>query len=240
MSAGEREARMPEGGPTQRQRARTPRRDAAASKRRILLAALHEFSENGLAGARIDAIAERAQVSKPMIYSYFGDKDELYKAALREAYVQIRQGERKMETDDMSPAEAIHELVRFTLDHFVSKPWFIRMLNTENLVGGDNIRGIADAAEIQSPLIDQIRDILERGARAGVFRDGIDPVEFYITLASLCYFPVSNKHTLRAVFHVAIDDEWLARKTADTAELLLRYLAPGSAKKTRTHGRDDE
>ena len=220
--------------------ARPPKRDAAASRRRILAAALEEFSSNGLAGARIDAIAERAQVSKPMIYSYFGDKDELYKAALREAYVQIRKGERKMHTADMTPAEAIHELVRFTLDHFVSKPWFIRMLNTENLVGGDNIRGIADAAEIQSPLIDQIRDILERGARSGDFRAGIDPVEFYITLASLCYFPVSNKHTLRAVFDVAIDEDWLAWKTADTADLLLRYLAPGPASDKTAHGRDDE
>lgn len=224
--------------------ARPPRRDAAASRRRILAAALEEFSSNGLAGARIDAIAERAQVSKPMIYSYFGDKDELYRAALREAYVQIRKGEREVRTDDMTPTEAVHELVRFTLDHFVSKPWFIRMLNTENLVGGAHIRRIADAAEIQSPLIDQIGDILERGARSGDFRPGIDPVEFYITLASLCYFPVSNKHTLRAVFHVAIDEDWLARKTEDTAELLLRYLAPEPARdslKTKTaHGRDDE
>lgn len=224
--------------------ARPPRRDAAASRRRILAAALEEFSSNGLAGARIDAIAERAQVSKPMIYSYFGDKDELYRAALREAYVQIRKGEREVRTDDMTPTEAVHELVRFTLDHFVSKPWFIRMLNTENLVGGAHIRRIADAAEIQSPLIDQIGDILERGARSGDFRPGIDPVEFYITLASLCYFPVSNKHTLRAVFHVAIDEDWLARKTEDTAELLLRYLAPEPArdrlKKKTAHGRDDE
>ena len=224
--------------------ARPPRRDAAASRRRILAAALEEFSSNGLAGARIDAIAERAQVSKPMIYSYFGDKDELYRAALREAYLQIRKGEREMRTDDMTPTEAVRELVRFTLDHFVSKPWFIRMLNTENLVGGAHIRRIADAAEIQSPLIDRIGDILERGARSGDFRAGIDPVEFYITLASLCYFPVSNKHTLRAVFHVAIDEDWLARKTEDTAELLLRYLAPEPAPdslKTKTaHGRDDE
>ncbi len=219
---------------------RPPRRDAAASKRRILAAALEEFSGNGLAGARMDAIAERARVSKPMIYSYFGDKGELYKAALREAYVQIRRGERKMETADMTPPEAVHELVRFTLDHFVSRPWFIRMLNTENLLGGDNIRGIADAAEIQSPLIDQIRDILERGVRSGDFRQGVDPVEFYITLASLCYFPVSNKHTLRAVFHVAIDEAWLAWKTSDTAELLLRYLAPEQASEKTAHGRDDE
>ncbi|MCB1403094.1 MAG: TetR family transcriptional regulator, partial [Rhodobacteraceae bacterium] len=61
------------------------RRDAERSRRAILDAALEEFSELGHAGARIDAIAARAGVSKPLIYSYFGDKDALYMAALREA-----------------------------------------------------------------------------------------------------------------------------------------------------------
>ena len=48
-------------------RAAPIRRDAAASKRRILQAALREFSDKGRDGARIDAIAQRAKVSKPML-----------------------------------------------------------------------------------------------------------------------------------------------------------------------------
>jgi len=203
------------------------RRDAAASKRRILAAALKEFSDKGREGARIEAIAQRAQVSKPMLYSYFGDKEGLYEAALREAYVQIREGEGELQIASTDPVDAVGDLVRFTLHHFVSKPWFVRMLNTENLDGGRTIREMADAAEIQSRLIAQIGDVLERGARSGVFRSGIDPVEFYIIVASLCYFPVSNKHTLRAVFDVPIDADWLEWKAQDTAELLLRYLEPG-------------
>lgn len=207
---------------------KTPiRRDAAASRRRILEAALKEFSDKGRDGARIEAIAQRAAVSKPMLYNYFGDKEGLYEAALREAYVQIREGERGLQIADMAPQDAVRELVRFTLDHFVSKPWFIRMLNTENLEGGTAVRSIADAAEIQSPLISQVRDMLRRGVAAGVFREGVDPVEFYVLVASLCYFPVSNKHTLRAVFNLPIDEIWLAWKAKDTSELLLRYLAPG-------------
>lgn len=201
------------------------KRDAKASQRRILKAALKEFSEHGLAGARIDVIAERAQVSKPMIYSYFGDKNELYKAALRESYVQIRSGERKLDTVGMTPEEAIRELVRFTLEHFISKPWFISMLNTENMLGGQSIRQIEDVADIQSPLVNSLDDILKRGAAEGQFRAGVDPVEFYITIASLCYFPVSNRHTLRSVFGVAIDDDWLARKADEASDMLISYLS---------------
>ena len=205
--------------------AEPPKRDAARSKRRILSAALREFADHGLAGARMDVIAERAGVSKPMLYAYFGDKNELYKAALRESYVQIRSGERRLDTEGMTPDEAIRELVRFTLDHFVSKPWFISMLNTENLLGGDSVREIADVAEIQSPLVHTLTEILERGAAEGRFREGVDPVELYITIASLCYFPGSNRHTLRVVFGAPIDDAWLERKAEEAADMLIGYLS---------------
>ena len=203
---------------------RTATRNAEASKARILAAALKEFSDFGLAGARIDSIARKAQVSKPLIYSYFGDKDMLYMAALRAAYIEIRQGERGLRTQDMAPEDAVRELVRFTLNHFVKKPWFIKMLNTENLLGGKTVRKIADAADIQSPLIDQVQEILDRGAESGKFRKVVDPIDFYITVASLCYFPVSNKHTLRAIFGVPIDDAWLERKASEAGEIMVRYL----------------
>ena len=55
-------------------------RDAEASRAAILQAALDEFSSVGYDGARVDRIAEQAGLSKPLLYDYFGDKDELYKA----------------------------------------------------------------------------------------------------------------------------------------------------------------
>ncbi|CAN0591837.1 unnamed protein product, partial [Laminaria digitata] len=147
---------------------KSAKRDSTASKRRILMAALNEFSRYGHAGARMDSIAEAADVSKPMIYTYFGDKEELYKAALRESYVQIRRGELELQIGDLEPEAGIRELVSFTMSHFVSKPWFISMLNTENLLGGDAIRQIGDADAIQSPLIEGIGKLLRRGAETGL------------------------------------------------------------------------
>lgn len=204
---------------------RSMKRDAAASKRRIINAALKEFSRYGHAGARMDAIAEAAEVSKPMIYSYFGDKEELYKAALRESYVQIRQGERELQIDSLDPEDGIRELVRFTLNHFVSKPWFISMLNTENLLGGEAIKQISDVSEIQSPLIEALNRLLKRGVEDGIFRQDVEPVEIYISIASLCYFPVSNRHTLRVVFNVPIDKPWLDARAKAIAEMILLHLS---------------
>jgi AcrR family transcriptional regulator len=58
-------------------------RDPEATKRRILDAALREFSEKGIAGARVDAIARRATVNKRMLYYYFGSKQGLFREILQ-------------------------------------------------------------------------------------------------------------------------------------------------------------
>jgi AcrR family transcriptional regulator len=69
---------------------RTPRpRDSAATKMLLLSAATTEFAEYGLAGARIDRIAERAGANKRLLYVYFGDKDELFEAVLRHQIGQL-------------------------------------------------------------------------------------------------------------------------------------------------------
>lgn len=208
------------------QPAKQRRRDAGQSKQAILQAALEEFSAHGYGGARIERIAKTAGLSKPMLYEYFGDKDAIYAAALKEAYVQIREGEQSLNLDALPPADAVRALVRFTMDHFREKPWFISMLNSENLRGGTTIRKIHDAAGVQSVLVERLRDVLKRGEETGGFRPDVDPVEFYIFIASLCYFPVSNIHTLSAVFQLKMDKTWLNRRADEAAQMLLAYLTP--------------
>src|SRR5262245_36095226 len=64
------------------QEAAPRRRDATASKQRLLTAAANEFVAHGIAGARVDRIAAAAQANKRLIYDYFGDKDALFDAVL--------------------------------------------------------------------------------------------------------------------------------------------------------------
>lgn len=59
-------------------------RDAAATRARILVAAVAEFSAFGLAGARVDRIAAAAAANKRSIYVHFGSKEGLFDAALHE------------------------------------------------------------------------------------------------------------------------------------------------------------
>jgi len=200
------------------------KRNPEATRAAILQAALEEFSDEGLSGARVDRIAARAGASKPMIYEYFGDKSGVYAAALREAYLQIRQGEAALELDLATPEAAIRRLIHFTLGHYRDNPWFIRMLNTENLLGGATVQGMEDVAALQSLVLDRLGAILTRGARDGCFTREVTARDLYILIAALCWFPISNQHTLRAAFAVPIDNDWLNRHAETSAEMVLGYL----------------
>jgi AcrR family transcriptional regulator len=57
-------------------------RDPDQTRRKLLDAATSEFAEQGIAGARVDRIAERAQVNKRMIYAYFGNKEQLFETVI--------------------------------------------------------------------------------------------------------------------------------------------------------------
>ncbi|MFI6097099.1 TetR family transcriptional regulator [Lentzea sp. NPDC051213] len=58
-------------------------RDKEATKAKLLEAALEEFSQHGIAGARVDRIAAKAGCNKAMIYAYFGSKEGLFDELLR-------------------------------------------------------------------------------------------------------------------------------------------------------------
>ncbi|QSQ20679.1 TetR family transcriptional regulator [Pyxidicoccus parkwayensis] len=64
-------------------------RDAAATRSRILDAAFKEFATYGLAGARIDRIAEAAAANKRSIYVYFEHKEGLFNAVMRQVVEEV-------------------------------------------------------------------------------------------------------------------------------------------------------
>ena len=66
-------------------------RDIQETKKRLLDAATNEFAQHGIAGARVDRIAELAGCSKALIYDYFGNKDQLFDAVFDALVVAIVQ-----------------------------------------------------------------------------------------------------------------------------------------------------
>lgn len=63
--------------------------DATETKRRLMKAAIDEFAAHGLAGARVDRIAEQASANKRSIYMHFGTKEELFDRVVGDAMAEL-------------------------------------------------------------------------------------------------------------------------------------------------------
>jgi AcrR family transcriptional regulator len=200
--------------------------DPEGVRRNILAVARAEFVENGLSGARVDAIAARTSSSKRMIYYYFTDKEGLYRAVLEEAYRQIRALERTLDLAALSPEAALAELAGFTFDYHADNPDFVRLVMVENIHHGRHLRMSPNIGELNLSAIEMIRDVYARGLAAGVFRDGIDPIDIHLTISALSFYNVSNRATIEQVFrHDMGDPNHRRRRRTSVIEAVLRFVA---------------
>jgi AcrR family transcriptional regulator len=176
------------------------RRDAERTRQEILDVAAREFADRGFAGGRVDEIAEQTRTTKRMIYYYYGSKEQLFVAVLERAYAQIRAAEQTIDVDHLAPTDAIRRLAELTFDHQESHPDFSRLVAIENIHRAQHIAGREDIAGVNSPAIELIERILERGYADGSFTRTIDAVDLHMMISAFCIFRMANRHTFGAIF----------------------------------------
>ena len=215
-----------------RRRGRPPKADAVGrtndperTMADILEVAMREFADKGLAGARIDVIAEAMRTSKRMIYYYFGSKEGLYIAVLEEAYRRMRAIEADLHLEDLPPEDALRRLVGFTVDYQMAHPEFIRLVMTENIHRGEYLRQSKVIQGLNVPAIEGLRAVYERGVAAGVFRSGLDPVDLHMSISALSVFNVANRHTFSLIFQRDFDaaPALIARRDS-IIEMVVRFV----------------
>lgn len=99
------------------------------TKRRLLAAAVDEFSVNGLAGARVDRIAAAADANKERIYAYFGDKEGLFGAALESTLLAVIHSV----PIEGTGIDAVLDYAAAVFDYQVAHPELSRLLAWEGL-----------------------------------------------------------------------------------------------------------
>ncbi len=204
---------------------KTRTKDPERTMAEILAVATREFAAKGLAGARVDEIADATRTSKRMIYYYFGSKEGLYLKVLENAYGFTRETEARFHLADLDPVTALKTLVGVTYDHHRDNEDFIRLVMTENMERGAYLRQSGVIQKLNTPAIEAIRDIYERGRALRVFREGLDPVEIHSTISALTFFNVSNRHTFGLIFGDKSEDGKARTLTRELVQdLVLRFV----------------
>lgn len=174
--------------------------EAEATKKDILAIAREEFADKGLAGARIDEIANRTNTSKRMIYYHFASKEGLYRAVLEDEYDRISETETALPIDRMSAEDALRANVRLTFDYHHDHPEFVRLVMNENIHYGAFIKSVSGIMRRRQSVERVLGEIIAKGRAEGVFRDGLDPIDLHMTISALCFYNVSNRYTFSEIF----------------------------------------
>ena len=191
----------------------------------IVEVATREFADKGLAGARIDVIADAMRTSKRMIYYYFGSKEALYIVVLEEAYRRMRAIEAELHLDDLPPEDALRKLVGHTVDYQLAHPEFIRLVMTENIHRGEFLARSKSIQKLNVPAIDGLRRVYERGVADGVFRIGLDPIDLHMSISALSVFNVANRHTFALIFKRDLDaPAALIARRDSIIEMVVRFV----------------
>jgi TetR/AcrR family transcriptional regulator len=202
---------------------------AAETRLRILNVAMQEFAAKGYDGARVDDIMRAANVSKNLIYHYFGSKEGLYVEVLEAAYEGMHAYQTTWPIDVTSPIDGVRKLVQSTFNYWRNSPEFIGLLNSENFHKGRHLRKTRQTKAGYTGLLDNIANLLKEGERSGDFRSGVDPVELYVSISALAYHFLSNRYTLAYLLDRKLSTEQdMSARTAHIEEVILSYLRFGA------------
>jgi len=188
------------------------------TRRRILAAATAEFAMRGIAGARVDRIAQASGSSKPMLYAYFGGKEQLFDAVF--AGHVIANSDRVPFTADDLPGYAAR-----LYDDYLADPDLPRLIawkRLERVSRGYLYEGLEANDEAH------LRDI-EVQQRQGTIRPDLDPVDVWSLLIS-----AASTWAQVAVTEVADSDEPLVvhrrrkKSLSDTVRLGLCQPSPST------------
>jgi len=202
------------------------------SRAAILKAAEKEFAEQGVAGARTDAIARAAKVNKALIYYYFQDKDSLYAAVLDTAFAGLKAQVFTALDSDLSPRDKLIAYVSVYFDFLAAHPLYPRLMQREMMRARDGESSIIDKIVKDSlrPIFGKVAGVLQAGMARGEFRK-VDPVHFVPSMVAMIVFYFSSAPVIQRIvrFDPLAPERVSERKAAVLDFITTALFAPGAA-----------
>lgn len=153
----------------------------------VLDAALEVFMSQPFAEARIEDIAQRAELSVGTLYNLFDSKEQIYKAAVSRQQSRFfdRANAYLDRTDD--PTEQLHEFIRAFFDHVAENfaAWRFHVYASAGLSATVRNELSAEVAADSRVFLGRLIGICQAGIGTGAFRAGIDPLLMAVAIHSV-------------------------------------------------------
>ena len=170
------------------------------SRAAILQAAAREFAEQGIAGARTDAIARAARVNKALLYYYFKDKETLYGAVLDNAFGGMKTRVFSVLDSDLPPRKKILAYVGAYFDFIASSPIYPKLMQREMMRAREGRSQHIDRLinTYFQPIYQRVGKLLQKGIAEGEFRH-VDTAHFIPSMIAIIVFYFSSAPVMRRI-----------------------------------------
>lgn len=193
--------------------------DPPATAERILEAAIEEFVEFGLAGARVDRIAERAAANKQLLYRHFGSKEGLFDAAVRAMVQRFNDIRRAL-------PETLEGRLPYYFEQATDDQQWVRLLEWEALQtgAGPTVNEDERRAHMQRAVA-----AVRADQAAGILPAGLDPAQLFLSFQALAAHPSAFPQMTRFITGMAPTDPEFRAQRAEFLRQLGRVLVAGAS-----------
>lgn len=207
-------------------------RDAERSRAAILSAAEELFSTQGFTATSLSEIALSAGLSRGAPNYFFGSKAQLYAAVLERVFRDRSEATGSafrplvrwaQAATDEPLARVLEQAVNGYMDFLLRRPSFLKLVQREELAGGEGLRDAPRASHAMEEAFQAVRAVAhERGLRA------FDVADAVLLFVSLTYSPLAQRSTFLTTLGRDLEDPTGRRKHVElVVGQLLHLVGPG-------------
>jgi len=202
---------------------RRPGSEGEAVRAALLQTARRLFAERGYQAVSVRALAAEARVNAAMIHYYFGNKEGLYLAVLREALAPTLERLAGLASAGRRDREALVELLGGHMQLMREQPWLIPLVTREVLLREGPLQD-AFADQIASRMLAGLRTLTAETPAASAGRADFAA----LSVLAMTVFPFIATAMLKKVFHIEPDQAFAAGWSEHVARLMFAPVEPAA------------
>ena len=194
-----------------------------STEKKILEAAREVFVQQGMKGARMQEIADRAGINKALLHYYFRSKDALFEKVFLETLQVNAPVLYGVMGKDIPLKQKLEEFTALYIEIMRQNPFMPLFIINEISQNPDKMLG--KIGPHASAVVGKLKQQLVAEAENGNIRQ-VEPVDLVSAIMGLCIFPVLAKPILQPVFSLdaAAYNAFLDRRKVEAPKMIWNYL----------------
>ena len=189
----------------------------------ILNAAKDVFQEKGMAGSRMQEIADKARINKSMLHYYYRSKQLLFEAVFKSAFKLLAPQLNKILNDDSELFDKIRNFTNNYISFVIVHPYLPKFVIQELNKNPDFLEKLR--TEKDFPNIEKFKIQVENAITLGIIKP-IGSEQLFINIISLNVFPFIAKSLLQGLINVDEKEYYkmMEKRKTEVADFIINSI----------------